>query len=290
MRPLPVGLPGELFVGGPGVARGYLGRPDLTAERFVPHPFASSPGERLYRTGDRVRWLPSGSLEFLGRLDSQVKLRGFRIEPAEVSALLREHPSVLDAFTLLREDAPGLQRLVAYVVPREHEIDTAALRAFLRERLPEHMVPAAFVRLDALPLSSHGKVDSKALPAPDDTHVGSGQPYLEPQGQLERTLATLWTELLGLQRVGRNERFFDVGGNSMSIIRLQARVRTELGLNVALPVLFQYPTIAGLAEHLSRTGDSPKLESSQERGEGRKERMDQQRELRLANRRKKGGS
>ncbi|HYO51821.1 phosphopantetheine-binding protein, partial [Archangium sp.] len=231
----------------------------------------------------------SGSLEFLGRLDEQVKLRGFRIEPGEVSSVLREHPSVLDAFSLLREDIPGDRRLVAYVVAREGEPDTGALRAFLRERLPEHMVPAAFVPLAALPLSAHGKVDRQALPAPGEAHVGSGQPYMEPHGELERSLAALWCEVLGLQRVGRNERFFDVGGNSMSIIRVQARVQTELGLRVSLPELFQYPTIGGLAEHLSRLGSGPKLESSQERGEGRKERMDQNRQARLANRRKKGG-
>ncbi|WNG47514.1 amino acid adenylation domain-containing protein [Archangium minus] len=289
LQPLPIGLPGELFVGGPGVARGYLGRPDLTAERFVPNPFSQEPGARLYRTGDLVRWLPSGSLEFLGRIDEQVKLRGFRIEPSEVSSVLREHPSVLDAFTLLREDSPGLQRLVSYVVSREGEPDTGALRDFLRERLPEHMVPAAFVPLAALPLSAHGKVDRRALPAPDEAHVGSGQPYMEPHGELERTLATIWCEVLGLRRVGRNERFFDVGGNSMSIIRVQTRVQAELSLRVSLPELFQYPTIAKLAEHLSRLDTRPKLEASQERGEGRKERMDQQRQLRLANRRKKGG-
>ena len=289
LRPLPVGLPGELFVSGPGVARGYLGQPSLTAEKFIPHPFSREPGERLYRTGDRVRWLPSGRLEFLGRLDSQVKLRGFRIEPSEVSSLLRDHSSVLDAFTLLREDSPSLHRLVSYVVSREPERDPVALRTYLRERVPEYMVPAAFVFLDALPLTASGKVDTRALPAPDETHVGGGQGYVEPQGDLERTLAALWCELLGLKRVGRHERFFDVGGNSLLIVRVQERLQTTLDLRLSLPVLFQYPTIAGLAEHLSQSGGGSRLESSQERGEGRKERMDQQREQRLS-RRKKGSA
>ncbi|PTL74939.1 non-ribosomal peptide synthetase, partial [Vitiosangium sp. GDMCC 1.1324] len=288
-QPLPVGLPGELYVGGPGVARGYLGRPDLTAERFVPDPFSSEPGARLYRTGDRVRWLSSGSLEFLGRLDEQVKLRGFRIEPGEIASVLREHPSVQDALALVREDTPGAQRLVGYVVMREGEPDSGALRTFLRERLPEHMVPTAFVPLAALPLSAHGKVDRRALPAPGEEHVGSGQPYVEPRGELEHTLATIWCEVLGLQRVGRTERFFDVGGNSMSIIRVQARVEAALGQRVSLPELFQNPTIGGLAEHLSRRDAGPKLEASQERGGDRRERLEQQRQARLAGRRKKGG-
>jgi amino acid adenylation domain-containing protein len=290
LRPLPVGMPGELYVGGPGVARGYLGRPELTAERFVPDPFGTEPGARLYRTGDRARWLSEGELEFLGRLDEQVKLRGFRIEPGEVESVLREHPSVREAVVEVREDVPGNRRLVAYVVAREGTVDAGALRATLRERLPEYMVPAAFVPLLALPLSAHGKVDRRALPAPEETHLGSGQPYMEPQGELERALAGLWREVLGLQRVGRNERFFDVGGNSMSIVRVQARLRAELGMEVSLPELFQHPTIGGLAEHLSdREPDEAELEASQERGGSRRALMDKRKQSRLAGRNRKQG-
>ncbi|RKG86188.1 non-ribosomal peptide synthetase, partial [Corallococcus sp. CA053C] len=249
LRPLPVGLPGELFVGGPGVARGYLGRPDLTAERFVPHPFASSPGERLYRTGDRVRWLPSGSLEFLGRLDSQVKLRGFRIEPAEVSSLLREHPSVLDAFTLLREDTPGVQRLVAYVVPRDEAPEDSSLRAMLKARLPEYMVPAAFVFLDLLPLTSNGKLDPRALPVPGLSPAWASV-QVPPRNTVEELLVGMWAELLGVERVGIHDDFFDLGGHSLSATQLVARIRAVFDVDVSLQELFDLTTVARLAERL----------------------------------------
>jgi aryl carrier-like protein len=173
------------------------------------------------------------------------------------------------------------------VVAREGGVDASVLRTFLRERLPEHMVPAAFVPLPALPLSAHGKVERRALPAPGEAHLGSGQPYVEPQGELERTLASIWCEVLGLQRVGRHERFFDVGGNSMSIVRVQARVREALGLKVSLPELFQHPTLGALAEHLSSRESGPKLETSQERGGSRRDLMAKQRQSRTG-RGKKG--
>ncbi|CAM4017544.1 amino acid adenylation domain-containing protein [Corallococcus exiguus] len=271
LRPVPVGLPGELFVSGPGVARGYLGQPSLTAEKFIPHPFSREPGERLYRTGDRVRWLPSGRLEFLGRLDSQVKLRGFRIEPSEVSALLRDHSSVLDAFTLLREDSPSLLRLVSYVVSRDESPDEAPLRAMLKARVPEYMVPAAFVFLDALPLTASGKVDTRALPVPG-TPPARAALQVAPRDTVEELLATLWAELLGVERVGIHDDFFDLGGHSLLATQLVARLRAVFDVDVSLQELFDRTTVARLADRLRapRSGSlarPPPITPSTEDGE-----------------------
>ncbi|HYO57344.1 non-ribosomal peptide synthetase/type I polyketide synthase, partial [Archangium sp.] len=265
MQPVPVGVPGELYVGGEGLAVGYVGRPELTAEKFVPHPFSGKPGERLYRTGDVVRYLPGGELEFIGRRDAQVKIRGFRIELGEIEAALAQHPGVSTAAVIVREDVPGNKRLVAYVASEpEQDLDVAVLRAFLRERLPEYMVPAAFVLLDALPVTPNGKVDRRALPAPEEGH-GSDGTRVVPQTELERTVAAIWQEVLGLPSVGTNDRFFDLGGNSLSIIQVQTKLSTALGLEVELTKLFQYPTIASLAQHLSQGGTGAALEARRER-------------------------
>ncbi|WP_420127106.1 amino acid adenylation domain-containing protein [Longimicrobium sp.] len=249
-RVAPVGVPGELWLGGASVARDYLGRPGLTAERFAPDPFSAEPGARLYRTGDRVRWLADGSLEFLGRTDFQVKVRGFRIEPGEIEARLAEHAGVREAVVLVREDVPGERRLVAYVAGDE----TAAadvLRAHLSERLPEYMVPAAYVRLDALPLTPNGKVDRKALPAPEGDAF-SARGYEAPSGQAEVAVAAIWAELLGAERVGRHDHFFDLGGHSLLAVRVISRVRQALGVEVSARDVFARRGVAHFGRGLER--------------------------------------
>ncbi|MFL5383165.1 MAG: non-ribosomal peptide synthetase, partial [Longimicrobiaceae bacterium] len=244
----PVGVPGELCLGGASVARDYLGRPGLTAERFVPDPFSAQPGARLYRTGDRVRWLADGSVEFLGRTDFQVKIRGFRIEPGEIEARLAEHPEVRESVVLAREDAPGEKRLVAYVVGGE-AASAEALRAHLSERLPEYMVPAAYVRLDALPLTPNGKVDRRALPAPEgDAFPARG--YEAPVGETEQALAEIWAEVLGVERVGRHDHFFELGGHSLLAVRVISRVRQVLGAEVGIADIFEKPVLSTLAQHV----------------------------------------
>ncbi|WP_414682885.1 amino acid adenylation domain-containing protein, partial [Longimicrobium sp.] len=245
LGPVPVGVPGELYLGGAGVARGYLGRPGLTAERFAPDPFGGEPGARLYRTGDRVRRLADGRLDFIGRMDDQVKVRGFRIEPGEIEARLAEHAAVREAVVVVREDATGDRRLVAYVVASAR-VEADALRAYLGERLPEHMVPAAYVHLDALPLTPNGKVDRKALPAPEGgAYARRG--YEAPVGKTERALAEIWSELLGVEQPGRWDHFFELGGHSLLAVRVTSRVRQVLGAELALADLFQRPVLADLA-------------------------------------------
>ncbi|HEU0076111.1 MAG TPA: amino acid adenylation domain-containing protein, partial [Longimicrobiaceae bacterium] len=225
--PVPIGAVGELFIGGAQVARGYLDRPELTAERFVPDPLGRERGGRLYRTGDVVRWLPDGRLEFVGRNDDQVKLRGFRVEPGEIEARLREHAQLREAAVVVREDAPGDRRLVAYYVGAEG-VDVEALRSHLSTRLPEYMVPAAYVRLERLPLTPSGKLDRRALPAPEgDAYARRG--YEAPAGETEAALAEIWSELLKVERVGRWDHFFDLGGHSLLAVQVISRVRQVLG-------------------------------------------------------------
>jgi len=240
-RPSAVRVPGELYLGGPGVARGYLGRPDLTAERFVPDPFSGAAGERLYRTGDRARWRADGVLEFLGRTDAQVKVRGFRIEPGEVEAALSAAPGVREAAVAVREDAPGERRLVGYVVG---DAASDAVREWVRARLPEHMVPSAVVVLDAFPLTPTGKVDRRALPAPG---AGAAAEHVPPRTPVEAALAGIWAEVLRVERVGAHDDFFALGGHSLLATRVQARVRAALDVEIPLRAVFEAPTVALLA-------------------------------------------
>ncbi|AEI67903.1 non-ribosomal peptide synthetase [Corallococcus macrosporus] len=261
MQPVPVGVMGELYIGGTGVARGYLGRPALTAERFVPDPFGQQPGQRLYRTGDQARFLPDGTLEFLGRRDGQVKLRGYRIELGEIEATVRQHASVRDAVVIVREDVPGDQRLAAYFVPHaDAAADTAGLRAFLQQRLPEHMVPAALVALEALPLTPNGKVDRKALPVPDG--LLSSESRAAPRNGTEELMASIWADVLRTNRAGIHDHFFDLGGHSLLATRVVSRIREAFGVELPIAALFEAPTIATLSERVQalqaqQAGEAP---------------------------------
>jgi amino acid adenylation domain-containing protein len=249
LQPAPLGVPGELAVGGAGLARGYLDRPGLTAERFVPDPAGNHPGARLYRSGDLARFLPTGDIEYLGRIDHQVKIRGFRIELGEIEALLAAHPGVREAVVTVREDRSGGRRLVAYVAG---DVNADSLRQPLRERLPDYMVPAAFVVLDALPLTANGKVDRKALPEPERQSAGEG--YLAPRTPVEEILAGLWADLFGLaagERIGVDDHFFDLGGHSLLATRLVAAVRDVFRVDLPLRLLFERPTLEGLAQAIT---------------------------------------
>ncbi|MGH9361753.1 MAG: non-ribosomal peptide synthetase, partial [Thermoanaerobaculia bacterium] len=263
LRPVGIGVTGEIYIGGGALARGYLGRPDLTAERFVPDPFGG-PGGRLYRTGDLGRWLPDGQLLCLGRVDQQVKLRGFRIELLEIEAALREHPAVGQAVVALREDAPGDRRLIAYVVPRGESGPPAAaeLVAFLAGKLPAYMLPAAFVALESLPLTPNGKVDRRALPGPAALRWGAGAPA--PRTIVEELIAGIWSEVLRRDGVGVHDSFFELGGHSLLATQVIARLRGAMGIELPLRRLFTAPTVALLAaaveEALAKgTGAPPPL-------------------------------
>jgi amino acid adenylation domain-containing protein len=250
---VPLGVAGELYLGGDGLARGYLNRPDLTAGKFIPHPFSAEGGARLYRTGDRVRYLESGDLEFLGRLDQQVKLRGFRIELEEIELQLAGLPGINTAVAVAREDEPGDKKLVAYMTLDEnghevldHDEVVASLRRTLQSRLPDYMVPSAFVILDTFPLTANGKLDRKALPAPDgEAYAVRG--YEEPLGETETAIAKIWTELLKLERVGRHDNFFDLGGHSLLVMRMISQLRKALAVEVAIRDLFAHPVLADFA-------------------------------------------
>ncbi|MGX4727874.1 amino acid adenylation domain-containing protein, partial [Pseudomonas corrugata] len=244
-QPVPLGVPGEIYIGGAGVARGYLNRDDLTAERFLKDPFSSEPDARMYKTGDLGRYLPDGNIEYLGRNDDQVKIRGFRIELGEIEAKLAQHDAVKETVVLAREDVPGDKRLVAYFTPANDTADIETLRSHLQAQLPEYMVPVAYVRLDAMPLTPNGKLDRKALPAPEhDALITRG--YEAPRGETETVLAQIWQDLLGLQQVGRHDHFFELGGHSLLAVSLIERMR-QVSLSADVRVLFSQPTLAALA-------------------------------------------
>ncbi len=248
LNPVPVGVPGEIHIGGAGLARGYLNRPDLTAEKFIPNPFGHEPGERLYRTGDQARYQPDGNIEFLGRMDHQVKIRGFRIELEEIEAVLAQHPGVEEAAVNVAGSGPYDKRLVAYVVPnRTGSLTIDDLRHFLKKKVPLRMIPSVFVLLERLPRSPSGKIDRQALPLPNEPGLGSEKTYVAPQNALEEMLASLWSDVLGLSQVGVKDNFFDLGGHSLLATRLMSRVRAALRVNLSLRDLFENPTIGELA-------------------------------------------
>jgi amino acid adenylation domain-containing protein len=260
IQPVPVGEPGELYIGGDYLTRGYLGRPGLTAERFLPNPFSQEvadsarPGARLYRTGDLARYLPDGNLEFLGRTDHQVKIRGFRIELGEIEATLAQHPHVRETIVVARDSdlQPGTQRLVAYLVADDGQAPASSeLRRFLRQKLPEYMLPAAFVPLDALPLTPNGKVDRRALPAPDWSRSEREGAFVAPRTPVEEVLAGIWAQVLGIEHVGIHDNFFELGGHSLLATQVIARLVQAFSVRVSLTAFFEGPTIAALAREIA---------------------------------------
>lgn len=278
-QPVPIGVPGELYIGGAGLARGYLNRAAEQAERFIANPFVS--GERLYKTGDSVRYLPDGNLEFLGRVDHQVKIRGFRIELGEIETVLSQHPQVRQAIASLREDEPGNQRLVAYVVPdsdRSASLATNDLQSFLRQRLPEYMMPSAFVLLKSLPLTANGKVDRRSLPVPDCLRPELAAAYVAPQTEIESAIATIWQEMLHLDRVGIHDNFFDLGGHSLLIVQLYSKLQGVFNRTISITDIFKYPTINSLAKYLNQDQNSQPAfdEQSQDRADLRRQLIKQQ--------------
>jgi amino acid adenylation domain-containing protein len=251
LNPVPIGVAGELHVAGGGLARGYLNRAGLSAERFIPDPFGIEPGGRMYKSGDLARYLPDGEIEYLGRIDAQVKVRGFRIELGEIEAVLAAVPGVSECVVLAREDSPGDQRLVAYwigthgITEPESEPKSAALRSALLANLPDYMVPAHFVLLERMPLTVNGKVDRRALPAPErSSHTAQ---YEAPTSPVEQALAEIWAEVLGLERVGRQDNFFELGGHSLLATQLSSKIRIVFEVDVPLREFFELPTIAASA-------------------------------------------
>jgi acyl-coenzyme A synthetase/AMP-(fatty) acid ligase len=261
LNPLPIGGAGELHIGGAGLARGYLNRTDLTAEKFIPDPFSTEAGARLYKTGDLARYLVDGNIEFLGRIDSQVKIRGFRIEPGEIEAVLGQHDAVGQAVVLAREDTPydssaaviTGKRLVAYVVPSRGRAPTSnELRNFLRGKLPEYMLPSAFVFLDSWPLTPNGKLDRNALPAPDQSRPDLVESYVVPRTPVEELIAGIWAEVLNVEKIGIHDNFFELGGHSLLATKAVARLGKMCPRELPLRSLFENPTVAGLAAKMER--------------------------------------
>jgi len=258
LQPLPPGIPGELYIGGDGLARGYLNRLELTTEKFIPHPFNGRPGAQLYKTGDLARFQPDGTIEYLGRLDHQVKVRGFRIELGEIETVLTQHPAVRQAVVVAREDQPGDRRLVAYIVAREQsEATTKIMRHFLYQKLPEYMLPSTFVFLDALPLTPNNKIDRHALPTPTVAGAERNSTFVAPRSPVEEVLAELWTQVLKVEKIGIHNNFFELGGHSLLAVQLVSRIQKTFRVTLSLRSLFESPTIAALAEVLVQHETAP---------------------------------
>jgi len=280
LQPVPIGVVGELYIGGAGVARGYLNRPELTAERFIPAPYSQEPGTRLYKTGDLARYLPDGTIECLGRSDHQVKVRGFRIELGEIESVLGQHPAIRETVVLAREDQPGDQRLVAYVVPHVgKKFIVSQLRDFLKPKLPEYMIPAAFVTLDALPLTINGKVDRQVLPAPQGLRPELTAAYMSPSTGAEQQIAKTWQEVLHLEQVGIYDNFFDLGGHSLLLVQIHSKLQQIFDTDVSVIDLFKYPTIHALAQYLERHQESSSFEHIYDRAKRQKAAINRQTQL-----------
>ncbi|GAA6623076.1 thioesterase domain-containing protein [Scytonema sp. NUACC26] len=252
LQPVPIGVIGELYIGGPGLAKGYLKRPELTAQRFIPNPFSREDQARLYKTGDLVRYFPDGNIEFVGRIDRQVKIRGFRIELEEIEAVLSQHSAIQSATVIVRQDTQSDKRLVAYVVPNQNQATTVSdLRHFLKQKLSNHMIPAAFVMLEALPLTNNGKVDRLALPAPQEVRQELEATFVAPRNELERQLTGIWEEILTVKPISVRDNFFDIGGHSLLALKLFAQIEQKFGKKLPLATLFTSGTVEAVAQMLS---------------------------------------
>ena len=278
---VPIGVPGEMYVGGPGLARGYLDRPEQTAERFLPNPFCDKAGARLYKTGDRARYLSDGNIEFLGRIDHQVKIRGFRIELGEIESALGQHPAIREAVVVLCEESTEDKALVAYFVCHDSQVPSVSdLRNFLQEQLPNFMMPAAFVRLEALPLTTNGKVDRQSLPSPGNLRPELETAYVAPRNELEQTITALWQNVLKVEKIGVHDNFFDLGGHSLLLAEAHAKLKTVIREDFPMVAMFQFPTISSLANHLSQDqANAPSFQQSRDRAETRRQFMELQTRL-----------
>jgi acyl carrier protein len=263
LKPVPIGVAGELYIGGRTVTRGYFGRPELTAQRFIPHPFSNQKGARLYRTGDLARYLPDGDIEFLGRIDNQVKVRGFRIELEEIEVALSEHPSVESAAVVAMDYGNGDKRLVAYVVISKIDtVTTGELHDFIQTKLPDYMVPSLFITLDEIPRTPQGKVDRKALPVPDRARPELDERLVLPSTENEKMLADIWMSLLHLDQMGVHDNFFDLGGHSLLATQLVSQIRETFKVEMPLYTVFEKPTISKLAIAVEDLRNSGKTQTS----------------------------
>jgi amino acid adenylation domain-containing protein len=279
LEPVPVGVPGQLYIGGESLARGYHQDPGMTAQKFIPDPFSTDAGQRLYQTGDLVRYQTDGNLQFIGRVDHQVKIRGYRVELGEIESLLSQHPAVRETIVLARGDGPGAS-LVAYLVP---DLATAPevsdLRTYLGEKLPDYMVPSAFVVLSAMPLTANGKIDLQALPSPDQMISSEDTAYVEPRTETERKVAGIWQELLEVERVGIHDNFFEIGGHSLLMVQAQSKLQDLFNRELTTIELFQYPTVHSLANFLDQEAPEGSLaQESQDRAEMRRASMEARRQ------------
>jgi acyl carrier protein len=247
----PVGVAGELCIGGDGLARGYSGRPELTAEKFVPHPYSKKAGARLYRTGDLVRYRSDGNIEFFKRMDQQVKVRGFRVELGEIESVLNDYWAIRESVVVDTKDSSGNTRLIAYIVFEDSvEATTSEILTFLQEKLPSYMLPSAFITIKEIPLTANGKVDRRALPQPEEIDVETSASFIAPRSEMEELVADIWREILGIKQVGVESNFFDLGGHSLLATRVMNRIRERCGVELPLRVLFETPTVASLAARL----------------------------------------
>lgn len=280
MNPVPIGVPGELLIGGIGLARGYFDRPDLTAEKFIPNPWGDYPGDRLYRSGDLVRYLSNGQIEFLGRIDHQVKIRGLRVELGEIESVLLSYEHVENAVVLARRDKTGETRLAAYYISTNNEeLPYEAIADFMKKKLPPYMVPSTFMKLKEFPLTQNGKIDRKSFPDPFFKQNMTRSNIVKPKNEIERTIAEAWRKVLNINQVSVNDNFFEIGGHSLMMVKLHALLEQSLKKELSVVELFQYPTIASQAKFLSKgNNDEQVLKSTEERASRQRARMAQQRQ------------